>query len=160
MTNASTITYYDFEQGANLILITPDANQSDVLHDLELDTKHSYYFTPARHSCFEMDFPVGILRPDWLKGARYLGKKPCPFSHDRASCEVWTKAEFIDYYADTSSCTPHAWYFWEMAAWFVTTSYTPNATAPTGSFIPPTYCNKATATLGAPSRYEGPRPRP
>ena len=33
--------YYDYKAGANLILITPDANISDVLWDLELNDRVS-----------------------------------------------------------------------------------------------------------------------
>ena len=33
--------YYDYKAGANLILITPDANISDVLWDLELNNRVS-----------------------------------------------------------------------------------------------------------------------
>ena len=55
--NATTLTFYDWQRQANLILITPDTNASDVLHDLELGTRHSFYFNPSRQSCFEMDSP-------------------------------------------------------------------------------------------------------
>ena len=41
---AQAITYYDSSLGANLILLTPNANTSDVLHDLELDSRRSFYF--------------------------------------------------------------------------------------------------------------------
>jgi hypothetical protein len=40
--NATTVTYYDWDAGANLIVITPDADESDVLVDLELTSGHSY----------------------------------------------------------------------------------------------------------------------
>ena len=43
---STTVTYYDWAQGANLIVITPDADPSAVLFDLELNSRHSYYFTP------------------------------------------------------------------------------------------------------------------
>ena len=140
--NATTTTYYDSEQGANLILISPDSNRSDVLWDLELDTRTSYYFTPSRRSCTVMGFPVGILRPDWLSNATLLGARPCPFATDK-TCIGWTKSSFIDYYAyaDSASCEPAAWYFWDMKATFVTLSYSEGAAAPAGSFVPPPYCN-------------------
>lgn len=71
--NATTVTFYDYPRGANLIHISPDSNNSDVLWDLELDSHQSYYFTPTRKTCFPMQFPVGILRPDWLANATFLG---------------------------------------------------------------------------------------
>ena len=138
--NASVTTYYDVTKGANLLIITPDENKSDVLWDLELDTKSSYYFTPSRHTCTRMSFPVGILRPDWLHGAQYLGVRPCPFQPDQ-QCAGWTKDRFIDYYAYLDTCAPASWYFWSMAAFFVTVSYEPGTRAPAGYFRPPSYCN-------------------
>ena len=44
---STTVTYYDWARGANLIVITPDADPSAVLFDLELNSRHSYYFTPS-----------------------------------------------------------------------------------------------------------------
>ena len=137
--NASTVTYYDSIAGANLILITPDANKSDVLWDLELNTKKSFYFTPARRTCQRMSFPVGILRPDWLANASYLGITACPYAKSKR-CSAWTKAQFIDYYADLKTCEPVAWYFWSMKAMFTTVQYTADARAPAGYFQPPAYC--------------------
>ena len=42
---STTVTYYDWERGTNLIVITPDVDPSAVLFDLELNSRHSYYFT-------------------------------------------------------------------------------------------------------------------
>jgi len=42
--NATTTTYYDWKRQANLIVITPDSNETDVLWDLELGSHHSFYF--------------------------------------------------------------------------------------------------------------------
>ena len=140
--NATTVTYYDSIRGANLILIRPDSNMSDILHDLELDSKQSYYFTPARRTCTPMTFPVGILTRSWLHNATYLGLRSCPYDSSR-KCAAWTKADFIDYfaYADSATCEPAAWRFWTMKAWFVTLAYTADEEAPPGSFDPPEYCN-------------------
>jgi hypothetical protein len=40
---------------------------------LELNSGHSYYFTPTQQTCKPMDFPVGILKPNWLEEATPLG---------------------------------------------------------------------------------------
>ena len=53
---ATTVTWYDSVAGANLIQISPDSNNSDVLWDLELDM-HSFYHTPSRRTCKPMNFP-------------------------------------------------------------------------------------------------------
>ena len=34
--NSSVVTYYDSVRGANLLIITPDWNRTDVLWDLEV----------------------------------------------------------------------------------------------------------------------------
>ena len=108
--NATVVTWYDYKHGANLLQISPDSNNSDVLWDLELDSKQSYYHTPSRKTCMPMKFPVGILRPDWLSNATFLGTK----SLGGRQTLVWTKADFIDYYADPVTCEPVSWYFHTM----------------------------------------------
>ena len=49
-----------------------------------------------------MSFPVGILRPDWLSNATFLGRS----IRNGRPVLGWTKADFIDYYADPSTCEP------------------------------------------------------
>lgn len=132
------VTWYDFQRGANLIQISPDANNSDVTWDLELDNHHSYYYQPARRHCMEIDMPVGILRPDWLLGAEFLGTRVV----NGQQTVAWTKADFIDYYADPVTCEPVAWYMHTMKAWFYTVLYIPNQSVPDPSswLVPPEYC--------------------
>lgn len=122
------------------MLITPDANASDTLHDLELGTGHSYYFRPhgAPPTCKQIKMPVGILRPDWLANATYLG----PRTVNGVAAVGWTKADFIDYYADARTCEPVSWYFHSMKARFDTVYYAANATVRDASwFKPPPYCD-------------------
>lgn len=138
--NSSVVTYYDTIKGANLLLIAPDKNRSDVLWDLELNTKHSFYFLPSRRTCKPIDFPVGILDRNWLSNSTYLGIRPCPFGSPSSRCAAWTKAKFINYFADADTCEPRAWWFWTMKATFVTVNFTANASAPEGYFTPPDYC--------------------
>lgn len=135
--NATTITHYDWQRGANLIQISPDANNSDVLHDLELASGRSYYWTPTRRTCAPVNFSVGILRPDWLANATYLGLRQAAGRPALA----WTKANFIDYYADPVTCEPVSWYFHEMKAAFHTVLYVRDVAVPNVSwFEPPDYC--------------------
>uniref|UniRef100_A0A7S0NMP4 Uncharacterized protein n=1 Tax=Calcidiscus leptoporus TaxID=127549 RepID=A0A7S0NMP4_9EUKA len=141
---ATTVTYYDYRAGANLILITPDTNASDVLWDLELDSGHSFYFTPARRTCSPMRFPVGILRPDWLANATLLGEN---ITKNGRRCIGWTKQDFIDYYADAQTCEPVSWYFHSMRARFDTVYYRAGETATDPAmFEPPPYCPPAALT--------------
>lgn len=62
---------YDWITGRNSIII--DKQEGDIVHDLELNNHSSYYWTKS--GCFSIHMPVGILRPDWLKGARFIGKR-------------------------------------------------------------------------------------
>lgn len=55
-----------------------------------------------------MHFGVGILPPDWLSGARYVGQKRL----DGFLCNVWEKVEFITYYEDVVSKRPVSWTFY------------------------------------------------
>lgn len=99
---ATTVTYYDYDRGANLIQIHPEPNcgeehdggdcdgsetttKKPVVWDLELNTGHSYYFVPSQKSCTAVDFPVGILRPDWLEGATPLGPSVSTWRRARAN---------------------------------------------------------------------------
>ncbi|KAF4346863.1 hypothetical protein G4B88_015484 [Cannabis sativa] len=51
---------------------------------------------------------VGILRPNWLDGANYLGQRHV----DGFLCNVWEKVEFIWYYEDVVSKRPVHWEFY------------------------------------------------
>lgn len=173
---ATTITYYDYDRGGNLIQIIPEntdgSKKNAVVWDLELNTGHSYYFVPSEQSCTAVDFPVGILRPDWLQGATPMGpslstwrRAPNNGNHqnqngnynngggevsslnggdassatDRLVCG-WTKADFIDYYADASTGLPDSWYFHTMKANFYVLNYTETDNIDPALFVPPGYC--------------------
>jgi len=136
--NATTTTYYDWKRQANLIVITPDSNETDVLWDLELGSHHSFYFFPSRRSCKAMTFPVGMLRPDWLANATCLGPRQL---NGRATI-AWTKVDFITYYADAVTLEPVSWYFHTMKARFDTIYYAPGQQIEDAAhFLPPEYCS-------------------
>ena len=60
--------------------------------------------------CRLVKFPVGILAPDWLANATYLGTETV----DASACHVWTKADgFIKYWADQESGNPVRWIFFD-----------------------------------------------
>ncbi|KAI3926075.1 hypothetical protein MKW98_028211 [Papaver atlanticum] len=52
-------------------------------------------------------FDVGILTPDWLDGANYLGQQKV----DGFLCNVWEKVDFIWYYEDVVTKRPVHWVF-------------------------------------------------
>jgi hypothetical protein len=139
---AKTVTYYDHDLGGNLIQITPEGTDGDhVLWDLELNSGHSYYFYPSTRKCQKVDFPVGILRPNWLEGATPLGPSLSWDGSGRNVCG-WTKVDFIDYYADATTGIPDSWYFHTMKASFEVLNYTENPSIDPALFDPPDYCTK------------------
>lgn len=150
VTPATTVTYYDSVANANLIQITFDealsASSSGslegggrVLWDLELGSKTSYYFYPDKRQCTVVEFPVGILRTDWLRDAEPLGEA-LAWDGVRRVCG-WTKLDFVDYYADYETGEPTGWYFHGMKARFDVLYYAPNQTVrDTAMFEPPGYC--------------------
>lgn len=62
--------YYDHPGGRNLNII---ASEDDVLWDNERNNGSTYYYHPSTQKCNVIQMPVGILKPDWLKGAKYEG---------------------------------------------------------------------------------------
>jgi hypothetical protein len=59
-------------------------------------TGTSFIFSRDQPVCKTLHFDVGILTPDWLADAKYLGQTAA----DNFVTNVWTKADFINYYAD------------------------------------------------------------
>lgn len=81
--------YYDWPRGRNANLIRRQlAEEGETLYDVEHTNGTSFYFTrpssssssPSgekvkKQTCKTVTFPVGILPPNWLDGARYLGPR-------------------------------------------------------------------------------------
>lgn len=138
MKPATAITYYDHELGANLIQQTPDNITEPVFWDLELDNRKSFYFYPSTKKCIKREFPVGILRMDWLAGAESIGESVG--WNGRRVCG-WTKDDFLEYYADKETMEPVSWYFHTMKASFNVLYFAPGAKIPNEKwFEPPQYC--------------------
>lgn len=115
------------------------AHNNVACKDLETSANNGtgYYFKPQLRTCKVVQFGVGILRPNWLAGATYLGKKPC----DIGMCNVWTKAEFITYYADVKSGRPVFWKFWWSNMTEHVLTWEPNATMAETDWAIPAYCS-------------------
>ncbi|KAL2342834.1 hypothetical protein Fmac_004119 [Flemingia macrophylla] len=102
-----TDLWYDWPNGRNFNIIQ---HQLGVLkYDLEWDNGTSFYYTldPFDKTCNVILFEVGILRPNWLHGANYLGQEYV----DNFLCNVWEKVDFILYYEDVLTRTPVKWIF-------------------------------------------------
>ncbi|CAA7405157.1 unnamed protein product [Spirodela intermedia] len=99
--------WYDWPNGRNFNII--QKQQGELLYDLEWDNGTSFYYNlDASRRCRTMRFPVGILRPNWLGGATYLGQ----VAVDGFLCNVWEKADFITYYEDVATRRPVRWVFY------------------------------------------------
>ncbi|GFP84747.1 uncharacterized protein at4g14100 [Phtheirospermum japonicum] len=101
-----TDLWYDYPNGRNFNIIQKQLGKK--LYDLEWDNGTSYYYTlDAAKECQTRHFPVGILRPNWLDGANYLGQ----VYKDGFLCNVWEKVDFIWYYEDVVTKRPVYWAF-------------------------------------------------
>ncbi|XP_050226132.1 uncharacterized protein At4g14100-like [Mercurialis annua] len=99
--------WYDWIKGRNFNII--QNQQGKLLYDLEWNNGTSYIYTlDSAQECRTLHFPVGILRPDWLDGATYLGQRQV----DGFLCNVWEKVDFITYYEDVISKRPVYWEFY------------------------------------------------
>ncbi|XP_044951502.1 uncharacterized protein At4g14100-like [Hordeum vulgare subsp. vulgare] len=96
--------YYDWPRGRNLNLIRSQLS-GDPTYDVEWTNGTSYIFDSA--SCRTIRLPVGVLPPDWLHGAVYLGRE----TTDGFDCHLWTKVDFVWYYEDVLTHRPVRWNF-------------------------------------------------
>ncbi|CAI9113766.1 OLC1v1014435C1 [Oldenlandia corymbosa var. corymbosa] len=98
--------WYDWPNGRNFNIIQNQLGK--LLYDLEWDNGTSYIYTlDSDQECKVLHFPVGILRPNWLDGATYLGRKTV----DGFRCNLWEKVDFIWYYEDVFTKRPVYWEF-------------------------------------------------
>lgn len=96
--------WYDWPNRRNVNII--HYQLKGVLYDVEWDNGTSYYYTSKQ--CTTMHFPVGILRPNFLDGANYLGQ----VRKDGFLCNLWEKVDFIWYYEDVVTNRPVSWTFY------------------------------------------------
>ena len=80
--------------------------------------------------------PEGILTPDWLKGAEYLGEETV----DNILCHKWTKADFVVYWANKETGIPVRWTFLWTGAQQEVLSFREGDTIPDESYQAPAYC--------------------
>ncbi|XP_018841627.1 uncharacterized protein At4g14100-like [Juglans regia] len=99
--------WYDWPNGRNFNIIQNQLGK--LLYDLEWNNGTSFFYTlDSNKECRTMHFEVGILRPNWLDGANYLGQQRV----DGFLCNVWEKVDFIWYYEDVVSKRPVRWIFY------------------------------------------------
>lgn len=127
--------WYDWPNGRNLNLIQHQLGS--LLYDVEWNNGTSYYYTlgGGNSECRTVLFEVGILRPNWLEGATYLGQRHI----DGFLCNVWQKVDFIWYYEDVLTHRPVHWLFYTGRAVHVMT-FEVGAVLEDSQWQAPVYC--------------------
>ncbi|XP_071725063.1 uncharacterized protein At4g14100-like [Rutidosis leptorrhynchoides] len=97
----ATNLWYDWTNGRNFNIIQDQLGK--LTYDLEWDNHTSFIYTlDSNKECRVLQFPVGILRPNWMDGATYLGQQQV----DGFLCNVWEKVDFIWYAEDVVTKRP------------------------------------------------------
>eukprot|EP00929_Paragymnodinium_shiwhaense_P036663 TRINITY_DN19615_c0_g1_i1.p1 TRINITY_DN19615_c0_g1~~TRINITY_DN19615_c0_g1_i1.p1 ORF type:complete len:230 (+),score=43.44 TRINITY_DN19615_c0_g1_i1:60-749(+) len=113
--------YYDWEGGRNLHIVRREGQLP--FYDNERQNGSTYFYTKPTGMCKSMNMGIGLLPPDWLRNATYLGKH----SIGDRDCNAWQKGTavpphtgpFITYYADAESGIPVRWVFFDGAVFDV-----------------------------------------
>ncbi|XP_052166131.1 uncharacterized protein At4g14100-like [Oryza glaberrima] len=99
--------YYDWPHGRDLNIVRDQLSGDPPLYNVEWVNGTSYLFDTAASSCRTFQFPVGLLPPDWIATANYLGRDTV----DGFECHVWSNFLFSRYYADVATGHPVRWIF-------------------------------------------------
>ncbi|KAK7358724.1 hypothetical protein VNO77_00662 [Canavalia gladiata] len=143
-----TDLWYDWPNGRNFNIIQ---HQLGVLkYDLEWDNGTSFYYTlhPFNKTCKIIHFDVGILRPNWLHGANYLGQHYV----DNFLCNVWEKADFLTYYEHVLTRRPVMWIFHSSGMTAHVMTFEVGAVLEDENWQAPAYCFGENETLNQRSR--------
>ncbi|RZC62167.1 hypothetical protein C5167_023925 [Papaver somniferum] len=97
--------WYDWTNGRNFNIIQKQLG--GITYDCEWNNGTSFFWTSDK-KCSNAQLEVGILTPNWLDGANYLGQQKI----DGFLCNVWEKADFITYYEDVVTKRPVHWVFY------------------------------------------------
>ncbi|CAL1392113.1 unnamed protein product [Linum trigynum] len=99
--------WYDWPNGRNFNIIRDQLGK--LTYDAEWNNGTSFMYTlDSDRECKTLYPGVGILRPNWLDGANYLGQRYI----DGFLCNVWEKVDFIWYYEDVETKRPVHWVFY------------------------------------------------
>ncbi|TXG61026.1 hypothetical protein EZV62_012389 [Acer yangbiense] len=101
--------WYDWPGGLNLNIIQKQLGV--LLYDVEWNNGTTFYYTVGDNgTCEIMRADVGIPRPDFLDGAKYLGTQ---VTDQGFLCNVWEKVDTIWYYEDVITKRPVRWDFYD-----------------------------------------------
>ncbi|KAK9676168.1 hypothetical protein RND81_11G059000 [Saponaria officinalis] len=160
MSNAKTMEmqvanlWYDWPNKRNLHIIQYQLGKK--LYDAEYDNHTSFFFTrDDTRECRTAEVEVGILTPNWLHGATYLGQQQVDGGF---LCNVWEKVEFIWYYEDVVSKRPVQWIFYTGRTVRVM-SFEVGAVLEDSEWQAPVYCfDKEETSIGRSHRILRPLP--
>lgn len=133
--------WYDWPNGRNFNVIHKQLGST--IYDLELNSGSQYVWFDDQDNCKRIQQPVGILPPDWLSNATYLGvSKLGSFEVNGWSKAPWPTKDrpFVHYYADVRTGLPVYWEFFTHAQFHVL-SFEVNATLPDSKWQPPAQCH-------------------
>ena len=141
--------WYDWPGGRNLNIIHTQLGPT--IYDLELNSGKQYVWFDNREDCKVAHMPVGILSPDWLRNATYLGVE----QRDSFEVDAWTKSPwptkdrmFVHYYANRATGLPVFWQFFDQAQFHVL-QFEVNKTLPDMEWQEPARCHAAAAPLSS-----------
>ncbi|KAJ1288103.1 hypothetical protein BS78_02G064200 [Paspalum vaginatum] len=99
--------YYDWPRGRALNIVRDQLMSAAAppLVNVQWSNGTNFIFDAA--SCDTIQFPVGVLPPDWktASAAAYLGRRRL----DGFDCHVWSNFIFARYYEDVATGYPVAW---------------------------------------------------
>lgn len=92
--------WYVWPNGISMSILQRQLGQ--LLYGPEWNNGTSFTYTlDSSRDCRVKQFSVGIVRPDWVQGAKYIGQEYM----DGFLCNVWNKVDFMVYYEDVVSRT-------------------------------------------------------
>lgn len=135
--------YYDWNGGRNLNAIASQLGIKGTLMDNERSNGSTYYYDLSAETCTSIDMHVGILTPDWLAGATFLGQRVVNgFMTDVWECGAAPQGydgAFITYFAENATQRPVRWVFYDDASFDIMT-WDVNMTVTENEWTIPNYC--------------------
>ena len=134
--------WYDWPAGRNFNIVHNQLGST--IYDLELNSGAQYVWVSDGEDCRRIQQPVGILPPDWLANATYLGVEQIDmFEVDHWAKGPWptTDRMFVHYFSDRATGQPVFWQFLDHAKFHVL-KFEINKTLPASAWQEPAQCHQ------------------
>jgi hypothetical protein len=99
--------YYDWPRGRTLNILRAQLSGEPVFDILWANGSTYAFDHSASPSCTAALLPVGLLPPDWVDGAAYVGRDVV----DGFDCHIWSHRFFTRYYEEVATGRPVFWVF-------------------------------------------------